>query len=127
MFGSHQKQIRNTKKVKKGGTNKANLFQIFWSISGESGNVIEINSLKKLKPVVSAKELISKKEAINNIEKSIFLSSKKVRFLSISQIKLILFLIVPKTALDAKRRPIPATVLVASLLEVRLSKNDFRN
>ncbi len=29
MFGSHQKQIRNTKKVKKGGTNKANLFQIF--------------------------------------------------------------------------------------------------
>ena len=41
--------------------------------------------------------------------------------------KLILFRMLPNTALDAKINPIAATVLVANLLEVRLSKKPFKN
>ena len=38
--------------------------------------------------------------------------------------KLMLFRMLPNTALDAKINPIAATVLVANLLEVRLSKKE---
>ena len=40
IFGSHQKHIAKTEKVKRGGTNKANQFQILGSIYGESGKFI---------------------------------------------------------------------------------------
>ena len=74
MFGNHHKQIKNTKKVKKSGINNANLLQIFGSLSGESGKVIDINSLKKLNPVVRINEIKSNDDAKKIRVKSIALS-----------------------------------------------------
>ena len=73
-FGSHHKQIKNTKKVNKGGIIKVNLLQIVGSLSGESGKVIDTNSLKKLKPVVRINEIRSNDDAKKIREKSIALS-----------------------------------------------------
>ena len=73
-FGSHHKQIKNTKKVNKGGIINANLLQIVGSLSGESGKVIVINSFRKLKPVVRINEIKSNTKAKKIKVKSIALS-----------------------------------------------------
>tara|TARA_B100000953_G_scaffold237296_2_gene198802 strand:+ start:496 stop:798 length:303 start_codon:yes stop_codon:yes gene_type:complete len=73
-FGSHHKQIKKTKKVNKGGISNVNLLQIVGSLSGESGKVIVINSLRKLNPVVRINEIKSNDDAKKIKVKSIALS-----------------------------------------------------